>query len=138
MATVVVMPSVLAGATEAAISKWLVAPGDVVAPGTPVAEIETEKALVEYQAEAGGIVGRLVLAEGESGEIGDPILVLVAAGETDAAVDAVLGTAPATTAARSFCRSCPTPHTTSPRAFSTASARSSRSWTGARFHPACA
>ena len=65
----------------------------MVAPGTPVAEIETEKALVEYQAEAGGIVGRLVLAEGESGEIGDPILVLVAAGETDAAVDAVLGTA---------------------------------------------
>ena len=99
MATVVVMPSVLAGATEAAISKWLVAPGDVVAPGTPVAEIETEKALVEYQAEAGGIVGRLVLAEGESGEIGDPILVLVAAGETDAAVDAVLGTAPAAASA---------------------------------------
>jgi pyruvate dehydrogenase E2 component (dihydrolipoamide acetyltransferase) len=95
MATVVVMPSVLAGATEAAISKWLVAPGDVVAPGTPVAEIETEKALVEYQAEAAGIVGRLVLAEGESGEIGDPILVLVAEGETDAAVDAVLGTVPA-------------------------------------------
>ncbi|HEY6791124.1 MAG TPA: dihydrolipoamide acetyltransferase family protein [Trebonia sp.] len=95
MATVVVMPSVLAGAAEAAISKWLVAPGDVVAPGTPVAEIETEKALVEYQAEAAGIVGRLVLAEGETGQIGDPILVLVAEGETDAAVDAVLGAAPA-------------------------------------------
>ncbi|HEX3959612.1 MAG TPA: dihydrolipoamide acetyltransferase family protein [Trebonia sp.] len=95
MATVVVMPSVLAGAAEAAISKWLVAPGDVVVPGTPVAEIETEKALVEYQAEAAGIVGRLVLAEGETGEIGDPILVLVAEGETDAAIDAVLGAAPA-------------------------------------------
>jgi pyruvate dehydrogenase E2 component (dihydrolipoamide acetyltransferase) len=91
MATVIVMPSVLAGATEAAISKWLVAPGDVVAPGTPVAEIETEKALVEYQAEAAGIVGRLVLAEGESGEIGDPILVLVAEGETGADISAVLG-----------------------------------------------
>jgi pyruvate dehydrogenase E2 component (dihydrolipoamide acetyltransferase) len=67
----------------------------VVVPGTPVAEIETEKALVEYQAEAAGIVGRLVLAEGETGEIGDPILVLVAEGETDAAIDAVLGAAPA-------------------------------------------
>jgi len=91
MATVVVMPSVLAGAAEAAIARWLVAPGDVVAPGTPVAEIETEKALVEYQAEAAGIVGRLVLAEGEAGAIGDPILVLVAEGETDADISAVLG-----------------------------------------------
>jgi pyruvate dehydrogenase E2 component (dihydrolipoamide acetyltransferase) len=91
MATVVVMPSVLAGATEAVIARWLVAPGDVVAPGTPVAEIETEKALVEYQAEAAGIVGRLVLAEGETGETGDPILVLLADGETGADISAALG-----------------------------------------------
>jgi len=98
MATVVVMPSVLAGTTEAVISRWLVAPGDVIAPGTPVAEIETEKALVEYQAEAAGIVGRLVLAEGEAGEIGDPILVLVVEGETDADISAVLGAGSASAA----------------------------------------
>ncbi len=91
MATVVRMPSVLAGATEAAIAHWLVAPGDTVAPGTPIAEIETEKALVEYAAEDGGVIGRLVLREGDSGEIGDPIAVLVAAGETDADIDAALG-----------------------------------------------
>ncbi|HEY1670327.1 MAG TPA: dihydrolipoamide acetyltransferase family protein [Trebonia sp.] len=91
MATVVRMPSVLAGATEAAIAHWLVSPGDTVAVGTPIAEIETEKALVEYAAEEAGVVGRLVLAEGESGEIGDPIAVLVASGETDADVDAALG-----------------------------------------------
>jgi pyruvate dehydrogenase E2 component (dihydrolipoamide acetyltransferase) len=91
MATVVRMPSVLAGATEAAIARWLVAPGDAVAVGTPVAEIETEKALVEYQAEDAGTVGRLVLAEGEAGQIGDPILVLVGAGEADADIDAALG-----------------------------------------------
>jgi pyruvate dehydrogenase E2 component (dihydrolipoamide acetyltransferase) len=91
MATVVRMPSVLAGATEAALAHWLVAPGDTVAVGTPIAEIETEKALVEYAAEEAGVVGRLVLAEGGSGEIGDPIAVLVAAGETDADIDAALG-----------------------------------------------
>jgi pyruvate dehydrogenase E2 component (dihydrolipoamide acetyltransferase) len=91
MATVVRMPSVLAGATEAAISHWLVSPGDTVAVGTPIAEIETEKALVEYAAEEAGVVGRLVLAEGESGEIGDPIAVLVASGETGADIDAALG-----------------------------------------------
>ena len=78
----------LAGATEAAISNWLVGPGDIVAVGDPIAEIETEKALVEYAAEESGIVGRLVLAVGDAGEIGEPIAVLVSAGETDADIDA--------------------------------------------------
>ena len=66
MASVVRMPSVLAGATEAAIASWLVAPGDIVAVGDPLAEIETEKAIIEYGAEEAGVVGRIVLAAGES------------------------------------------------------------------------
>jgi pyruvate dehydrogenase E2 component (dihydrolipoamide acetyltransferase) len=93
MASVVRMPSVLAGATEAAIANWLVAPGDSVAAGQPLAEIETEKALVEYAAEEAGVVGRLVLAAGEVGEIGGPIAVLISDGETDADIDAALGAA---------------------------------------------
>src|SRR5258708_444804 len=93
------MPSLLAGATEAALARWLVSPGDTVSVGTPIAEIETEKALVEYAAEEAGVVGRLVLGEGESGEIGDPIAVLVAAGETDADIDAALGGPGSATAA---------------------------------------
>jgi pyruvate dehydrogenase E2 component (dihydrolipoamide acetyltransferase) len=92
MASVVRMPSVLAGASEAAIANWLVAPGDEVTVGQPLAEIETEKALVEYAAEEAGVVGRLVLAIGDTGEIGDPIAVLVGVGETDADIDAALGT----------------------------------------------
>jgi pyruvate dehydrogenase E2 component (dihydrolipoamide acetyltransferase) len=91
MASVVRMPSVLAGATEAAIATWLVAPGDTVTVGDPLAEIETEKAVVEYSAEEAGMVGRLVLAAGDSGEIGAPIAVLVKDGETDADIDAALG-----------------------------------------------
>jgi pyruvate dehydrogenase E2 component (dihydrolipoamide acetyltransferase) len=91
MASVVRMPSVLAGATEAAIATWLVAPGDTVTVGVPLAEIETEKAIVEYSAEEAGVVGRLVLAAGDSGEIGAPIAVLVKDGETDADIDAALG-----------------------------------------------
>jgi pyruvate dehydrogenase E2 component (dihydrolipoyllysine-residue acetyltransferase) len=99
MASVVRMPSVLAGASEAAIASWLVAPGDSVAVGQPLAEIETEKALVEYAAEEAGVVGRLVLGVGDTGEIGDAIAVLVADGETDADIDAALGTeTPATSA----------------------------------------
>jgi pyruvate dehydrogenase E2 component (dihydrolipoamide acetyltransferase) len=96
MASVVRMPSVLAGAQEAVISSWLVAPGDTVAVGDALAEIETEKAIVEYGAEKAGVIGRLVLAAGDSGEIGAPIAVLVQAGETDADIDAALsGEAPA-------------------------------------------
>ena len=91
MASVVRMPSVLAGATEAAIASWLVAPGDTVTVGDPLAEIETEKAIVEYGAEEAGVVGRIVLAAGEVGEIGVPIAVLVKDGETDADIDAALG-----------------------------------------------
>ena len=91
MASVVRMPSVLADATEAAIASWLVAPGDRVAVGDPMAEIETEKALVEYQAEESGIVGRLVLAAGEAGEVGAAMAVLIGEGETDADIDAALG-----------------------------------------------
>jgi pyruvate dehydrogenase E2 component (dihydrolipoamide acetyltransferase) len=91
MASVVRMPSVLADAAEAAIASWLVAPGDSVAVGDPIAEIETEKALVEYQAEEPGIVGRLVLAAGEAGQVGAAMAVLIREGETDADIDAALG-----------------------------------------------
>jgi pyruvate dehydrogenase E2 component (dihydrolipoamide acetyltransferase) len=90
---VVRMPSVLAGAEEAALANWLVAPGDTVTVGMPLAEIETEKALVEYVAEDAGVVGRLVVAVGDSAAIGDPIAVLVAPGTTDADIDAALGVA---------------------------------------------
>ncbi len=96
MASVVRMPSVLAGAHEAVIATWLVALGDTVSAGDPLAEIETEKAVVEYVAEEAGVVGRIVLTAGDSGGIGTPIAVLVREGETDADIDAALsGEAPA-------------------------------------------
>jgi pyruvate dehydrogenase E2 component (dihydrolipoamide acetyltransferase) len=130
MASVVRMPSVLAGATEAAIATWLVAPGDTVAVGDPLAEIETEKAIVEYSAEEAGVVGRLVLAAGDSGEIGAPIAVLVKDGETDADIDAALGAgaapaaqvAPATPAPSATSAPSATPVASAPPATSAAPA----------------
>ena len=58
MATVVRMPAALAGATEGAIQTWLAEVGQPIGAGEPLAEIETEKAVVEYAAEIGGTVGR--------------------------------------------------------------------------------
>lgn len=82
MATVIRMPEVLAGSEEAAIQTWLVAVGDTLTLGRPLAEIETEKANVEYAAEAEGTVLQLLVTEGVNVKVGDPILVIGAEGET--------------------------------------------------------
>ena len=51
MASMMRMPALLADATEAILSKWLVKEGDAFEVGQPLAEVETEKALVEVPAE---------------------------------------------------------------------------------------
>lgn len=93
MASVIRMPSALAGATEGAIQSWLVQPGQSIEVGTPLAEIETEKAVVEYAAEAAGTVGRILVEPGAAVEVGAPIAVLLAAGEGEDAVAAALAAA---------------------------------------------
>ena len=96
MATTIRMPEVLTGVTEAAIATWLVAVGQQVEVGTPLAEIETDKAVVEYASEIAGTVLELLAAEGAGVAIGDPIVVVGAAGETaDAPVAPVTGDEPA-------------------------------------------
>lgn len=96
MAITVRMPSVMAGATEAAINKWLVAEGSPVVEGQPLVELETDKAVVEYCAEVSGTMGKYVAAEGKSVSIGDPICVVLEAGESlDAAVVEAAPLAPA-------------------------------------------
>ncbi|MDQ2698132.1 MAG: 2-oxo acid dehydrogenase subunit E2 [Actinomycetota bacterium] len=87
MATVVRMPEVLTGITEAAIQAWLVEPGQDVGVGTPLAEVETEKAVVEYAAESAGTVLQLLVEAGASVSIGDPIAIIGAAGESVDSVD---------------------------------------------------
>ncbi|HEV7741248.1 MAG TPA: dihydrolipoamide acetyltransferase family protein [Pseudolysinimonas sp.] len=98
MATVIRMPAALAGVTEGAIQSWMLAVGDTVAPGQPLAEIETEKAVVEFEAEVGGTVGRLLVEAGDNVPVGAPIAVILAAGESDDAVAAALEQAGVTTA----------------------------------------
>jgi pyruvate dehydrogenase E2 component (dihydrolipoamide acetyltransferase) len=83
MTIVIRMPEVLAGATEGAISRWAVAEGDVVNVGDVLAEIETDKASVEYHAEDSGTVARLLAAEGDLIDVGQPIAIFAADGDTD-------------------------------------------------------
>lgn len=81
MSTTIRMPEVLANVTEAAVQKWLVAPGDAVEVGQPFAEIETEKAVVEFAAETAGTVLELLVGEGDSIDVGAPIAIVGEAGE---------------------------------------------------------
>jgi len=90
MVSIVRMPEVFAGSTEAALSSWLVEVGDRIEVGRPLAEIETEKAIVEYAAETSGIVGRTLIAPGDSTNIGDPILVLLEDGDGDSDIEPFL------------------------------------------------
>ena len=87
MATVVRMPEVLANSGEAIIQTWLVSVGQEIAIGDPIAEIETEKAVVEYAAEVEGIIAQLVAEQGATIAVGEPIAVVTAPGETADAVD---------------------------------------------------
>ena len=73
------------------LESWSVAEGEAVKSGDVLAEIETEKALVELNAEADGIVYRQLIASGDDVEVGAPIAVLSAPGETGIDVEALLG-----------------------------------------------
>jgi pyruvate dehydrogenase E2 component (dihydrolipoamide acetyltransferase) len=81
MADIVRMPSVMAEATHAVLSEWLVEPGAHIAVGDVLAEIETDKAIVEYAAEIEGTIARLLVQPGAKVAVGDPIAVVLEAGE---------------------------------------------------------
>jgi pyruvate dehydrogenase E2 component (dihydrolipoamide acetyltransferase) len=93
MAIVIRMPEVLAGAAEAVILPVDDSEGQDVAVGDTLAEIETEKANVDYQAEEQGTLARVLIKPGESVEVGAPIAVFAAAGDTDEDIDAALAAA---------------------------------------------
>ncbi len=87
MATVVRMPEVLANTGEAIIQTWLVSVGQQISIGDPIAEIETEKAVVEYAAEVEGILASLIAEPGTTIAVGEPIAVVAAPGEDAADLD---------------------------------------------------
>lgn len=91
MATLIKMPEVAAGATEIVLSKWQVAVGASVKVGDIIAEMETEKAVVDYASDTEGTVYKILVADGASVEVGAPILILLGAGEDASAADALIG-----------------------------------------------
>ena len=93
------MPEVLANATEAVIAKWLIKEGESFTLGQAMAEVETEKALVEVPAETAGILGKYLAQNGAFVQVGAPIAILLAAGEGQTEIDALIAEAGVTVAA---------------------------------------
>ena len=81
MPHIIVMPALSAGMEEATIARWLKSVGDTVAAGDVIAEIETDKATMELEAERAGTIGRIVAAEGTTVALNAPIALLLAEGE---------------------------------------------------------
>ncbi|MDO8883888.1 MAG: pyruvate dehydrogenase complex dihydrolipoamide acetyltransferase [Pseudotabrizicola sp.] len=107
MAVEILMPALSPTMEEGTLAKWLVKEGDVVKSGQILAEIETDKATMEFEATDEGTIGKLLVAEGTSGvKVNDPIAVLLEDGESlsdvkPAAAPAAATPSPATPAAAS-------------------------------------
>jgi len=82
MATNILMPALSPTMEEGKLAKWLVKEGDVVKSGTILAEIETDKATMEFEAVDEGTIGQILVPEGSEGvKVNSPIAVLLAEGE---------------------------------------------------------
>ena len=81
MATVVAMPSMGYDMKEGIVVRWRKKEGEQVARGEVIAEIETDKATVEMEAYASGVLGKILAEEGASIPVGDLIAVITAPGE---------------------------------------------------------
>ena len=76
------LPDVGEGLTEADIVKWHVQPGDQVTVNQTIVEIETAKALVELPCPFEGVVAGLLVGEGETVDVGTPIISVDVSGDT--------------------------------------------------------
>lgn len=85
MSTVVKMPQLAAGEETATVQSWLVAAGDSVAEGQAIVEVETEKAVVDFESESGGVFAGALVEAGTTVDVGTPIAVIAAAGDDLAA-----------------------------------------------------
>ncbi|WP_333828441.1 biotin/lipoyl-containing protein, partial [Pararhodobacter sp.] len=79
----ILMPALSPTMEEGTLAKWLVKEGDTVTSGQILAEIETDKATMEFEAVDEGTIGKLLIAEGTEGvKVNTPIAVLLEEGES--------------------------------------------------------
>src|SRR6516162_4849475 len=90
MSIQILMPALSPTMEEGKLAKWLVKEGDEVHSGDILAEIETDKATMEFEAVDEGRIGKLLVPEGTEGvKVNQPIATLIGDGETAAPQAAV-------------------------------------------------
>ncbi len=90
MAVEILMPALSPTMEEGTLAKWLVKEGDTVSSGDIMAEIETDKATMEFEAVDEGVIGKIMIAEGTEGvKVNDVIAVLLEEGESADNIGAV-------------------------------------------------
>jgi pyruvate dehydrogenase E1 component beta subunit len=95
MSTEILMPALSPTMEEGKLSKWLVKEGDTVKSGDILAEIETDKATMEFEAVDEGKIGQILVPEGIEGVmVNSPIATLLADGEAPGAAPAKKSDAP--------------------------------------------
>ena len=83
MPTEILMPALSPTMEDGTLAKWLVKEGDTVSSGDIIAEIETDKATMEFEAVDEGVIGKILITEGSEGvKVNTPIAVLLEDGET--------------------------------------------------------
>ena len=88
MATELTMPQMGYDMQEGTILKWLKSEGESVQNGEPIAEIETDKAVVEFESYADGVVQAILVSAGTTVPVGEPIAVVGDAVEAATPADA--------------------------------------------------
>ena len=81
MATKVVMEALSPTMEEGQVTKWLKGEGDKVASGDTLAEVETDKAIMELVARGNGVLRKIVVPEGQTVDVGSLVAVIGAADE---------------------------------------------------------
>jgi pyruvate dehydrogenase E2 component (dihydrolipoamide acetyltransferase) len=98
MPTEILMPALSPTMEEGTLAKWLVKEGDTVSSGDLLAEIETDKATMEFEAVDEGVIGKILIAEGTEGvKVNVAIAILLEEGESadDIAATSAPAVAPA-------------------------------------------
>ncbi len=96
MPTEILMPALSPTMEEGTLAKWLVKEGDTVASGDIMAEIETDKATMEFEAVDEGVIGKIMVEAGTEGvKVNTPIAVLLGEGESASDIGTAAKAAPA-------------------------------------------
>ena len=117
MATEILMPALSPTMEEGTLAKWLVKEGDTVKAGDILAEIETDKATMEFEAVDEGVIGKILVAEGTEGvKVNVAIALLLEDGESASDAVAAPAKAEAPKAAPAQAAAAPAPAHAAPKA----------------------